>query len=258
MRMSILQITQKVLSIPLRAYYTDLDLLVFQDFWGILIGLSENEISDLRTSLSPDDRKEISLKWNKYIKELERNKVEDFLNGEKVSNVSILEKEGYAGILCEFNLIKDLSTQKRCLMAGSGYHPETLIELKQNYQKITPVCLDYDTQALKASEVYIKQTCSKDILKDFMFIKKRSFDFSYKDENIILLANGLSNKKETLLKIKDTAQKDVNILLRLPQKAATLLYEDVSETDIKQIGFSIISKIQPSTLSKTYLLRSKK
>jgi len=258
MRVSILQITQKVLSIPLKAYYTEPDLLVFQDFWKILIGLSENEISDLLTSLSSDDKKEISLKWNKYIKELERNKVKDFLNGEKVNSISILEKEGYAGVLCEFNLIKDLSSQKRCLMAGSGYHPETLIELKQNYQRIIPVCLDYDTQALKASEAYIKQTCSKDISKDFTFIKKRSFDFSYKDENIVLLANGLSNKKKTLLKIKDTAKTNVNILLRLPQKAATLLYEDVSEDEIKQIGFSIISKIQPSTLSKTYLLRSKK
>ena len=255
MKVSTLKIVQKVLSVSSDSRYTDFELSIFQDFWNVLLDLSDLETSELLSSLTVVNRKEIYLKWNRYIKELEKNKVEGYLKGKTVADISILEKEGYTGVLCEFDLIKDLSNRKRCLMAGSGYHPETLMELKKNYKNIIPICLDYDEEALKSSKAYIKQAYLKEISNEFIFIKEKSYNFSYHKEDVILIANGLSNKKETLIRIKSTASKNINILLRLPQKTASLLYEDISDADIKKLGFDIISKIQPSALSKTYLIR---
>jgi hypothetical protein len=140
------------------------------------------------------------------------------------SVVEIFDREfsrnAYARIEDVFNFI-DFSQCGTFVMVGCGPLPATLFCIHENTDLQTIRGLDNDKVATDSATELIAHLR----LPRIRIEKRDGTDFDYQKTDVIYIANLASPKKKILDRIRETAKKDVQIVLRDPCRLGILLSE---------------------------------
>jgi len=192
--------------------------------------------------------------WGQYISSSERIHSISISSG-KETPASVLAIEDYDELVNEIDLVKISPTDRIFVMVGSGPFPETLMkvyDLKNSFPTVIGVDRCHDSLEL-AQRIFFSCVQEK-VYKKAIFINADGAEYNYEGASVILLANGLKNKRGIIARASQTMADNAVILARNPIRLGRMLYEDILNPIVID-GFKITGYVEPSRLSRTYVLQ---
>lgn len=142
-------------------------------------------------------------------------------------------------------------------MLGSGAFPETLIRTHFSSESFThstgiESCGDSVKLARELCARYVPDAPGKKI----DFIQSRTQDHDYAEADVLLVANILKNKRQTVERVAATMKDDAVIIVRNPKRLGRLIHEDILEGG-EIAGARVIEWIPIGTKSSIYALKKR-
>lgn len=125
----------------------------------------------------------------------------------------------------------DFSGANTFLMVGSGYLPESVLQIQQNTELKSIIGVDSNPAAISISENLV----GKLALKNICFSLSAGEDYDYSSADVILIALMVTKKVEVLRQIAATIKVNTQVLLRIPDQLFRMLYGAFDEGIPKQL-----------------------
>jgi hypothetical protein len=156
----------------------------------------------------------------------------------------------YENVAVELGLVAPIPLTS-ITMIGCGAYPTTVLHLSESVRGVPIVGVDYSTDAVLLAH----KIASKVGMQSVTFIHSSGEEYNYSASNLVIVGNVISHKQAVLSRIRETADKDVMVLVRVPWTAGLLCFEDLRDGDLAHWRLVASTDANSQLLCRTLFLQ---
>lgn len=161
-----------------------------------------------------------------------------------------MSKETYLQTSREIKML-DFKNCKKLVIVGCGCLPETILYIYENTPIKEIIGLDNNQEAIYIAGEMIRSQK----LSNIHLLHYSGMNYDYSKNDIVLISNMVRGKKKILDRIVETAQDNVQILIRTPILLGHMFYENALDSLNKRLVVIKSKRVSSYFLENTVLMK---